>query len=149
MADSAIATQTALIARYRGDATLQGLMTGASGPEWNIFDHGGGGNAASAFPYVLVHPITGRKGSLLSFGQDAQDFAIQVDVFTDQEGFSQARTIIARIYALSDGPSGAAPLVLSGFTNVITMFDGRQELEETHDILVQHIADRYKIQNQG
>ena len=44
----------------------------------------------------------------------------------------------------------AGQLALSGgFTNVLTLFDGRAELEEISDGLTQHIADRYHFMIQG
>lgn len=148
MADPVSVVQAALIARYRGDATLQGLMSPATTPEWNIFDQGGSGGTSESFPYVYVHPITSQLGSTFAFGSDAMDVFVQVSVYTSQQGFEQARSIIARIYALTHGPL-AGELTLSGFTNVLALFDNRQELERTTDMLVQHIADRYKLMVQG
>lgn len=150
MSDLSIPVQTAVIARFRGDATLQGLMVGAALPEWNIFDKGGGGIISPAFPYVYAHPITMALGSLLTMGTDANDIYMQVDVYTKNEGFAQARGIAARTYALIHGPlNKTTPLVLSSGAVCVLLFDGRQELEEISDGLIQHIADRYKIQTQG
>jgi hypothetical protein len=149
MADASGATQAALITLYRGDATLQGLMTSGSSPEWSIYDQGGGGIITPTFPYVYVHPITSQKGTAWVMGTDASDVYAQVSVFTRYEGFNQARAIAARIYKLTDGPSGAAPLVITGFATVSATHANRQELEEVQDGLIQHIADRYKIMTQG
>lgn len=150
MGDSSAVSQAALIARYRGDATLQGLMTGAVTPEWNIFDQGGAGLITPVFPYIFVHPITMAPGTVLAMGQDANDVFMQVSVFTNDEGFAQARVIANRVYVLTDGKTGAAPFTLSGgFSNVWAVFENRNELEEVTDRLIQHIADRYKLWNQG
>lgn len=150
MSDLATPLQQAIIARLRGDATLQGLMVGASAPEWNIFDKGGGGVISPAFPYVYVHPITMAPGSLLTMGTDANDIFHQVDVYTKTEGFWQAQGIVARVYALLHGPlNKTTPLVLSSGAVCVLLFENRQELEEISDGLIQHIADRYKVQTQG
>jgi hypothetical protein len=148
MGDPSIAVQTALITKYRADTTLQALMTSGNTPEWSIYEQGGSGAIVSVFPSVFVHPITSQLGSTFAFGKDAMDLYVQVSVFTRFLGFAQARAIIARIYTLTHGPI-AGQLTLSGFSNVLTLFDNRQELEETTDVLVQHIADRYKIVVQG
>ena len=148
MADSTAAIQAALIARYRADASLQGLMTGASAPNWNIFDQGGSGNIVSVFPCIEVHPIAAQTGTAQAFGMDAMDVFVQVSVFTKSLGFAQARAIASRVYALTHGPV-AGNIPLQGFTNVLTVFDNRQELEQTTDALEQHIADRYKVWTQG
>jgi len=149
MADASGATQAAFIARLRGDATLQGLMTSGSSPEWSIYDQGGGGIITPVFPYVYVHPIASQKGAAWVMGTDASDVFMLVNVYTRYEGFAQARAIAARCYQLLDGPSGAAPLVITGFATVSVTHANRQELEETQDSLVQHIADRYTIMTQG
>jgi hypothetical protein len=152
MADPAGATQTAIISKYRGDATLQGILTGynasIASPIWNVYDQGGSGALSAAFPYIIVHPITMQLGTAFSMGGDAADIYLQVSVFTRYEGFAQARAVAARCYALTHGPLAGA-LTISGFTNVLTLFDGRQELEEVTDGLIQHIADRYKLMVQG
>lgn len=151
MSDTSAATQAAFIAKYRGDATLQGLMLGSSSPEWNIFDYAGSGQTTPTFPYVYVHPITASAGNLLTMGTDAMDVFMQVDIFTSQadvQGFSQARSIAARIYALTHGPV-AGQFALSSGANVLTLFDNRQELVEVTDQPIQRIVDRYKLFNQG
>lgn len=148
MADPSAALQTALISRYRADTPLQGLLVGATSPTWNIFDQGGSGAIVSAFPGIFIHPITSQLGSAFAFGTDSMDVFVQISVFTQMLGFSQARAIAARIYALTHGPI-ASPLTIAGFTNVSMLFDNRQELEETTDVQIQHIADRYKIITQG
>lgn len=145
MADPTAALQTALISRYRGDASLQGLMSGGTSPEWNIYDQGGSGVISPNFPYVYVHPITASSGSTMAFGTDAMDVFVQVSVFTKALGYAQARAIAARVYALTHHQAFS----IAGFTNVLCMFDNRQELEQVTDGLEQHIADRYKIWIQG
>lgn len=149
MSDLSVPAQAALIARYRNDTTLQGLMTGASGPEWNIFDQGGSGSIAPVFPVVYVHPITMALGSLLVMGQDGTDLYMLVNTFTKAEGFAQARGIATRLYNITHDPQSKTPLVLSSGVSALILFENRQELEETQDGLIQHIADRYKLLLQG
>jgi hypothetical protein len=146
VADPSPVVQAALIARYRGDATLQALMSGAVSPEWNIYDQGGRGIITPAPPYVYLHPITVSPGAFMSMGKDGKDVRVQVSVFTQGEGFAQARAIIARIHDLTAMAAGASALTLSGFSHIWTWFENRNELEETTDVLVQHIADRYNVQ---
>lgn len=153
MSDSARPTQVAFIAKYRADTALQGLMQAYNpaivGPEWNIFDQGGSGQSTAVFPYVYVHPITMKLGTLLTMGTDANDVYMQVDVWTDEEGFDQADVLMARLYSLTHGPI-AGPFTLGGsLANVLTLFDNRQKLEKTTDQQVQQISDRYKLYNQG
>lgn len=148
MSDTSIATQAAFIAKYRGDTTLQGLLSPATSPEWNVFDQGSSGQITPSFPYVYVHPITMAPGSLLVLGSDANDIYMQVNVYTKEQGFDLARQIMARLYALTHGPV-AGQFTLSSGANVLSLFDNRQELEETQDGLIQHIADRYKLFSQG
>lgn len=149
MADASGATQAAFIAVCRGDATLQGLMSPATATEWNIFDQGGSGQITPIFPYVYIHPITSQKGGAWVMGTDANDVFMQVNVFTKLQGFDLARQIASRIYKLLDGPSGAAPLTVTGFGVVSATHANQQELEEVQDGLIQHIAVRYKIMTQG
>jgi hypothetical protein len=146
VADPTSVVQAALISLYRADATLQGLMVGAVSPEWNIYDQGGSGIITPTPPYVYLHPITVSPGTFMSMGKDGKDVRMQVSVFTQGEGFAQARAIIARIHDLTASPAGASVLTLSGFDHEWTWFENRQELEETTDVLIQHIADRYNVQ---
>lgn len=148
MSDSASATQVAFIARLRGDATLQGLMSGASAPEWNIFGKMGGGQTVDTFPSVYVWPITTLfPGTTLAAGSDANDVLMQVDVFTSFEGFDQAEDIDDRIYDLFHMPGGAAALSLTGFTNTWTQALNKHELEEVSDQPIQHIARQFQCWN--
>lgn len=149
MADARGATQAAFIARCRGDATLQALLSPATAPEWNVFDQGGSGGITPSFPYVYIHPILSQKGTAWVMGTDASDVFMLVNVYTKNQGFDFARQIATRLYQLFDGPSGAAPLVITGFATVSATYANGQELEETQDGLIQHIADRYKIMTQG
>jgi len=144
MSDLATIVQIAAIARLRADATLQGLMTSGTSPEWNIFDQGGGGVTIPAFPYVYLHPFHMQLGTAQTLGQDANDIYLLVDSYTRSQGFDQARQIAARVYALLHGPI-AGQLTLSKGSHVLALFDNRQELEEVQDGLVQRIADRYKL----
>jgi hypothetical protein len=153
MSDASTEVQTAYIAKYRADTTLQGLLSGYNSaivsPNWNIFDQGGSGQTTEVFPYVYVHPITSGLGEVFSMGTDANDVALQVDVFTAALGFYQARTIGSRLYVLTHGPLAGAIALSGGLTNTKTLFEQRTELEETTDQLVQHIAYRFKVGTQG
>jgi hypothetical protein len=80
MSDTSVATQIAVVNRYRGDATLQALMVGASAPEWNIFEQGGSNPLAPVFPRVMVEPITTQLGTLFAMGTDAMDVYMLVSV---------------------------------------------------------------------
>src|SRR6266699_248444 len=133
MADPSKAAQDAYIALYRGDTTLRGLMTGASSPDWNIFDQGGSGLMPVVFPAVFVHPAQSQIGAALSFGTDARDLSMFVEVYTEQEGFDQARQIAARIYRLTHGPAAGQPFPISGFTHIMTMCVQEQEAEQVGD----------------
>lgn len=149
MSDLSIPAQTALIQRYRGDATLQGLMTGATAPEWNIFDQGGNDSITPVFPSIFAHPITMAMGSLLVMGADGSDLYMLVNTYTKTEGFNLARQIASRLYNITHDPQSKNPLVLSSGVSALILFENRQELEEVQDGLVQHIADRYKLLLQG
>jgi hypothetical protein len=149
VSDAAGAVQTAVITKYRGDATLQGLMAPGATPEWNIFDAGGSGQITPSFPYVIVHPGIVQLGTVFGMGVDGQDIYLQVSVFTQDEGFTQARAIASRIYALTHGPLAGPFTLTGGFTNVGTWFNQRLELEHVDAKLVQQIADKYKMMVQG
>ena len=136
--------QTAFIARYRGDSTLQGLLTGATSPLWNIFD-AGGVPTNQAFPYLVIFPITGRTGTALSMGGDAVDVYMQVQCFSQAAGFKVARAIMKQVYSLTQEYSFS---LTGGFTNFFTLFDNEQELPEP-DGLTQMIAHRYRCMMVG
>jgi Protein of unknown function (DUF3168) len=153
MADPSAAVQAAFVARYRGDTALQGILSGYNAaigtPEWNIFDQGGSGQIVPVFPYIYLHPIMNVPGTALAMNKDAVDVLMQVSIFTNTEGFDQARAIAFRLYALTNGRAGAAGFSLSGgFTNIWTSWEQRNELEQTTDMLVQHLMDRYKVWTQ-
>lgn len=142
------AIQTAFIARLRGDATLQALLTGSTAPTWNIFDSGGV-PVGQPFPYIVAFPILSQSGEDLSFGTDAVDAFVQSSVFTQSGasgGFSQARGIAARIYTLMH--ENALDLSLNGFNQYLLLFDNEQEIPQA-DGITQLIATRWKLQTQG
>lgn len=134
--------QTAIIARLRGDATLQGLL-GGSGPTWNVFDADGVPGDYPC-PYVATFPITSQSGEDLSFGTDAVDIFQQVSVFTQSKGFAQARTIAKQVYALLH--EKALDLLADGFNQYLIIFDQDQELP---DGIYQHIPMRFALKTQG
>ena len=137
--------QAGLIARYRADAPLQGLLVGATAPEWSIYDQDGV-PTGKVFPYVMLFPITSQLGTALAFGTDAVDTSMQVGVFTQAGGFAQARAIVKQIYKITQGK----PLDLSadGFNQFFLLFDDKQELPQ-EDGITQHIAVRWKLMTQG
>lgn len=78
-------------------------------------------------------------------GTDGVDTFIQVTMFTQYGGFSQARGIAKQVYSLLHKQA----LTLSGgFTNFFLLFDNEQELEES-DGLTQQAVHRYKLMTQG
>jgi len=90
-----------------------------------------------------------QSGEALSFGTDAVDSFVQTSVFTQvgaSGGFSQARGIAARIYALMN--ENALDLSLSGFNQYLLLFDNEQEVPQA-DGITQMIATRWKLQTQG
>ena len=94
------ALQTAAIARYRGDSTLQSLIVGSVTPTYNIFDQGAV-PVGQTFPYLVVFPVSTMLGQLLSMGSDANDVTLQVSCYTRYGGMAQARAIMAQVYALT------------------------------------------------
>jgi hypothetical protein len=140
--------ETAFITRYRNDATLQGLLTGAVAPLYNIFDQGGV-PTNQPFPYVVIFPITSQSGEALSFGTDAVDVFMQVSVCTQvgtSAGFAQARTIAKQIYKLTH--QKALDLSGSGFNQYLLLFENEQERPPT-DGITQQIIHRYRCNTQG
>jgi Protein of unknown function (DUF3168) len=143
-----IAIQTAMISRYRGDTTLQGLLVGSTTPLWSVFDQEGV-PVSTAFPYIVLFPITSQSGTSLSFGTDAVDTFMQVSIFTQvgaSGGFSQARSIAKRIYDITQ--MKALDLSSSGFNQYLLLFDNEQEVPQG-DGITQLIAHRYRLETQG
>lgn len=142
------AIQTAAISRYRADTTLQGLLTGATSPLWNIYDQMGV-PTNTAFPYVVVFPIMSQQGMAFAFGTDAVDSYMQVSVFTQtgaSGGFSQARAIVKRVYDITH--KQAFNLSGSGFNQFLLLFDNEQEAPQ-QDGITQAIHHRYRLGTQG
>ena len=131
--------QTSIVALYRGDTTLQGLLTGSVSPTWNVFD-ADGVPTNQPFPYIVVQQILGKLGTVFAMGTDAFDDYILVSVFTQAGGFSSARAIAKQADHLTQKTS----LTLTGgFTNVGTLRENYVEVAEK-DGITQHIAMRYK-----
>jgi hypothetical protein len=133
--------QTAIIALYRGDTTLRGLLTGSSAPSWNIFD-ADGVPINQPFPYIVVQMITAGLGTVFAMGTDATDVWVQASVFTQTGpgGFTQARVIASRVDLLTQMVSVT---LANGYTNVGTLRENYLEIPE-RDGITQHIAQRYK-----
>jgi hypothetical protein len=138
--------QAALITRYRGDSTLQGLLGGSANPPGAVFDMGAV-STNTTFPYVAVFPITSQLGTAKTLALDAVDTWVQVSIYTQQaQGFMQARGLAKRIYWLTN--EQAVDLSASGFSNFFALFENEQQKEED-DGLTQQIVHRYKFMTQG
>ena len=136
--------QSAYISLYRGDTTLQALLTGSSSPTWNVFD-ADGVPTNQPFPYVVVQQILGKLGTLFVFGNDAADISTLVSVFTQAGGFATARGIAKRIDTLTHMTS----LTLAGgFLDIGILRENYVEVPEK-DGITQHIAQRFKAFVQG
>lgn len=136
--------QVAYISLYRGDTTLQGLLTGATSPTWNIFD-ADGVPINQAFPYVVVQQITAGPGTLFAMQSDAADINTLVNIFTQANGFLTARAIAKQIDALTQKHSFT---LTGGFNNPGTLRNMYQEIP-AKDGLTEQIAMRYKAWTQG
>jgi hypothetical protein len=134
---------TALLATYKADTTLQGLMTGASAPDWNIFD---AVPTNTPFPYVVLNTITGSPGTALTLGYGkAKDLLVQIDIFSRYAGFKEAQAIASRIDDLTD----EQPFTLSGgFVNYMTLLNNTVQTVEP-DGLTRRVMLRYKFLVQG
>ncbi len=131
--------QTAIIALYRGDTTLQGLLTGSVTPTWNIYD-ADGVPINTAFPYVVVQEVMGKLGTVFAMQSDASDVITLVSVFTQSGGFLQARAIAKQIDALTQKTS----LTLTGgFTNIGTLRDNYAEIP-AQDGITQQVSMRFR-----
>ncbi len=136
--------QTALVARYRDDSTLQGLLGNPINPPGAVFDQGGV-QTNQPFPYLVVYEITSISGTTLAMGQDAVDSYIQVSVFTQAGGLSNARAIAKQVYALTQVKP--VDLSASGFAQFFVLFENEQQKEEP-DGLTQQIIHRYHFMTQ-
>jgi hypothetical protein len=145
------AIMTALIARYRADTTLAGLLGNPTNPPGAIFDGGGGVPPNQVFPYVAVYIPASTSGTTLAMGQDAVDSYVQVSAFTQPGatgGLKKARDLIARIYALTQPPAASLDLSASGFANFFMLFENEQELPPLADGLTPAVMHRYKLMTQ-
>lgn len=132
---------TAMITAYRADATLQGLIVGSSTPEWGIFDSV---PTNEAFPYVVINNITTNIGTGLTFDYNAHDMLIQIDVFSQYQGFNQARGIASRIDTLTNRQSFA----MADFKNFFTLFNNSLQMVEP-DGITRRVMLEYKCLTQG
>jgi len=136
--------EAAFIARYMGDATLQGLLGNPANPPGNVFD-AGSAPTGQPFPYLVVFPITTQQGRGFAFGTDGKDVYVQVSCFTQSGGGAQARAIMKQVHELTHNK----PLTLAGgFTNFLLYFDNEQEPPQ-NDGLTQAIFHRYLVCTQG
>lgn len=134
---------TALVTAYRADTALQGLITGASSPSWNIYD---AVPTNQAFPYVVLNDITSTVGAALTmpYGK-ANDLLVQIDVFSRYPGFQEAQKIASRIDDLTNEQS--FPLS-GGFVNYMTLINNTMQMVEP-DGLTRRIMLRYKFYTVG
>lgn len=132
---------TAMITAYRADATLQGLITGATLPTWNILD---AVPINQAFPYVVLNTITANIGTGLTFDHNAQDLLIQIDVFSQYVGFKEAQGIASRIDTLTNRQS----FTMTDFTNFFTLFNNSLQTVE-QDGLTRRVMLEYRCLTQG
>lgn len=136
--------QTALIALYRNDTTLQGLLVGSSAPTWNVFGMSSE-PSGTAFPYLSVGIPSGVQGIARAMGLDAVDLVAQFSIFTRSGGFLQARAIAKQVYALIEPPATLS--LTGGFTHVMTQLKSYNELEEPDGI--QHVPLQVLLSIQG
>lgn len=142
-----IAIQQAAITRYRADTTLQGLLAGSS-PLYNIFDENGA-PTNTPFPYIVMHPISSKKGKSLTFALDAVDNILQVWIYTQQGasgGMATARQIEKRIYDLTQ--KQPFDLSASGFNNFFLLFQDSKE-PQSSDGITQEIVMQFQLMTQG
>lgn len=133
---------TAMVTTYRADSTLQGLLVGATAPTWNIFDSV---PIRQAFPYVVLNAITGNEGTLLTmpYGK-AIDLLVQIDVFSQYQGFVESWKIASRIDSLTNQVS----FVLADFVQVFTLLSNTLQLVEP-DGITRRVLSRYRCMIQG
>jgi len=139
-----VEVQTAMIALYRGDSTLQGLLGNPINPPAGVYDSGAV-QTGRAFPYVVVTIPTTQLGTLMTMALDGADLYPHVSVFTQAGGFAQARGIAEQIYKLTHRTMLS---LANGFSNVLTLFDNGQEMISGEES-VQQITHRYKLMTQG
>jgi hypothetical protein len=133
---------TALMTAYRADTTLQGLITGAVSPTWNIFD---AVPTNQAFPVVVINSITGSVGTALTmpYGK-ANDLLVQIDIWSQRQGFKEAQAIASRIDTLTNEQSFS----MVDFTNYMTLINNTMQMVEP-DGLTRRVMLRYKFYTQG
>lgn len=133
---------TSLITAYRADTTLQGLITGGTAPNWNIFD---AVSTNQAFPFVVINSITGSVGAALTmpYGK-ANDLILQIDVLSQYAGFKEAQAIASRIDTLTNEQSFS----MADFTNYMTLINNTMQLVEK-DGITRRVMLRYKFYTQG
>lgn len=132
---------TAMIAKYRADTILQGLITGATTPDWKIFDSV---PTNEPFPYVVLNDISTVIGTALTFDYNAHDMLIQIDILSQYSGFNEARAIASRIDTLTNRQS----FTMSDFNNFFTLFNNSFQRVEP-DGLTRRVMLEYKAMSQG
>lgn len=139
----------ALIARYRGDATLQELLGNPTNPPGSVWDGGGGVPTNAPMPYIAVYIPVSESGTTLAMGQDAVDSYVYVSAFTQPGaggGMKQARAIMKQVYELTQ--TEPLDLSASGFAQFFLLFQNAQEQPPNSDGLTPMIAHRYHLMTQ-
>src|SRR5256885_1489029 len=99
MALPTLAIETAALARMRGDAALQALMTSGSAPLWSMYGFDGV-PTLTPFPYIAAGVPTTQTGSAETMDMPGRDAWLQISVLTQtgaSGGFKQAWTIANRL----------------------------------------------------
>lgn len=138
---------TAALARYRSDATLQGLLGNPAHSSKSIFDSNGV-PVGYPFPYIVVNILTEQEGTAETAAFDGVDSYMQVSVFTQtgpDGGFGQARGIAEQVHTLTN----RRPLDLSA-NNLSQFFvKFKNKTEEAGDGMRQHIPLLFQLMTQG
>lgn len=142
------AIEIVALARMRGDATLQGMMTAGVTPLWSIygFDEI---PTNTPFPYIAAGVPTSQAGGAETMDMPGVDSWLQVSVLTQTGqtgGFAQAWSIANQVHELFNRK--ALDITASGFSNFFLLFENALEQPQA-DGITQHIPMRFKLMNQG
>jgi Protein of unknown function (DUF3168) len=134
--------QTAAVIRAKADTGIQVAMTGASAPNWNIYDNV---PTLQSFPYFYVGNQTLKQGTALTMDHNAHDIFLQFEIFSQYPGMKELQGIVNAI----DAAFNQKPLTLSGgFNNFYLLFDNYVEVTES-DGITRHGSLRYLLMTQG
>lgn len=122
--------QTAMYAKLTGDATLMGLISG-------VFDFGAV-PVNQSFPYITIGDTT--EGPLNAFGRRGYLATQTLHVWDNSMGFKLCQQILARMNTLLDQQI----LSLAMQTNVYTLYDFSQTMNDPGVDNIRHLVVRYK-----